>query len=99
MQVSAWSNGGGTYGIRVGIRNRERFFPASWTRIEVEIEGRFYVFRLTAGFRNRCPEFRDRGTPVVREWLRQHRTLDWPSGDPPRMELIPLEGNRFQLVG
>lgn len=39
MQVTAWSNGNGIYGIRVGRANRERFFQPSWQEIEVDIAG------------------------------------------------------------
>jgi hypothetical protein len=99
MQVSAWNNGGDIYGIRVGFPNRAEFFDESWTEIEVEIDGQPYYFGLTDGFWNHCPEFRDSRHPAVREWLRRHRTLDWPKGYPPRLELIPLGGNRFRLVG
>jgi hypothetical protein len=98
MQASAWNDGGTTYGIRVGLPNRDRFFDPSWREIEVEIDGEIHQFPLTDGFWRQCPEFRDRGTPVVREWLRRHRMLKWPKGDPPRMELIPLGGNRFRLA-
>ena len=41
MQASAWSNGGGVYGIRVGFPNRDKHFDKSWTEIELEIEGQF----------------------------------------------------------
>jgi hypothetical protein len=36
MHASAWSNGRGTYGIRVGFPNRDEFFREFWTDIEVE---------------------------------------------------------------
>jgi hypothetical protein len=35
MEVSAWWNGSGTYGIRVGVENRRRFFNPLWKEIEV----------------------------------------------------------------
>jgi hypothetical protein len=98
MQASAWNDGASTYGIRVGLPNRDAYFDPTWTEIEVEIDGQSHLFALTPGFWQQCPEFRDRGSPVIREWLRLHYTLDWPSGDPPRFELVPLGGNRFRLV-
>jgi hypothetical protein len=61
MQVSAWNDGANTYGIRVGIPNRDEYFDPSWTEIEVEMEGHFQRFVLTPGFWSHCPEFRDRG--------------------------------------
>lgn len=98
MRASAWSNGSGTFGIRVGAPNRRKFFDQTWSSIEVEIEGKVYPFGLTSGFWHRCPEFRDRGTPVIREWLRKHHAVSWPNGRPPAVELLPLGSNRFRLV-
>ena len=98
MRVKAWSNGKGVYGIRVGAQNRAEFFNANWEEIEVEVEGVVRRFRLTGGFWRDCPEFRDRGAPIIREWLRRHRTLNWPRRNPPEVELIPLVGNRFRLA-
>lgn len=98
MDVSAWSNGAKTFGIRVGARNRTRYFDQSWSEIEVEIDGELHSFDLTAGFWNDCPEFRDRGTPVIREWLERSNLMDWPRGQPPRFRLQQLSGNRFRLT-
>src|SRR5438128_1051802 len=98
MQASAWNDGANTYGIRVGMSNRDRYFDPTWKVIEVEIDGRSHQFALTPGFWNQCPEFRDRGSTVIREWLRLHHTLDWPSGNPPQFELVSLGSNRFRLV-
>jgi hypothetical protein len=98
MWASAWSNGKGTYGIRVGFPNRDEFFDERWAEIEVEIDGVAHRFGLSGGFWHRCPEFRDRGAPIIREWLRRHCALTWPKGSPPRVELIPLGGNRFRLA-
>ena len=98
MQASAWNDGGNTYGIRVGLPNRDRYFDPEWSEIEVELDGRFHTFKLTPSFWRRCPEFRDSGEPIIREWLRRHRSLDWPRGRPPKMELVPLGNGRFRLL-
>ena len=80
MEASAWFGGRkkgshapdvGTFGIRVGIPNRQRYFDPSWTEIEVEMDGHAEVFQLTSGFWRNCPEFRDSGSPRIREWLRR----------------------------
>lgn len=97
MDVSIWF-GSNTYGIRVGAANRDRYFERDWTEIEVEMDGTFHSFCLTKGFWNKCPEFRDRGHPVIKQWLRQHKTTDWPRGNPPRMSLFPIGSNQFRLA-
>ncbi|VTS03695.1 Uncharacterized protein OS=Nostoc sp. (strain ATCC 29411 / PCC 7524) GN=Nos7524_2975 PE=4 SV=1 [Gemmata massiliana] len=101
MRASAWRGGStnnSTYGIRVGRPNRDEFFSSNWDKIEVEIDGAFHSFALTGGFWRKCPEFRDRGEPILREWLRRNHTLDWQKGTPPTVELVPLGGNRFRLT-
>jgi len=98
MRASAWNDGKNTYGIRVGLPNRNRYFSSDWDEIEVELDGRFYTFKLTPSFWRKCPEFRDSGEPIIRDWLMRHRSLDWPRGRPPKMELVPLGGSRFRLI-
>jgi hypothetical protein len=99
MEASAWSNGGDTFGIRVGIRNRDLYFDRSWTEIVVEIDGQYHRFDLKPSFWNKYPELRDSGGTAIRNWLQQHFTLDWPNGEPPRFQLLPLGEGRFRLVG
>jgi hypothetical protein len=98
MVVTAWNNGEGQYGIRVGKENRDRYFDPSWQRIEVEVDGGVHTFKLTPGFWKGCPEFRDRGSTAIRDWLQKRNALDWPKGQPPRYRLIPIEGRRFRLT-
>lgn len=98
MEATAWNDGKRAYGIRVGLPNRRHFFNSDWSSIEIEIGGMMHTFALTGGFWRQCPEVRDRGEPVIRDWLNRHHTLDWPKGDPPRFELEPLGENRFRLM-
>lgn len=99
MIVTAWCNGISTYGIRVGIPNRRQYFEENrWTEIQVEMDGIINIFSLTDGFWKECPEFRDKRKPLIKNWLKKYKTLKWPKGVPPKMELIQLEGNQFKLV-
>ena len=97
MEVSTWF-GSGTYGVRIGASNRDRYFDQDWSEIQVDMGDHVHHFTLTDGFWRKCPEFRDRGRPVIREWLLRHKSIDWPRGSPPRMTLVPLGGNRFRLL-
>ena len=96
MDVKAWASGSGTFGIRIGNDNRDRYFRREWKQIEVEMDGELHSIPLTAGFWKKCPEFR---SPAIREWLRARRLLKWEKGSPPSFELISLGGARFRLVG
>jgi hypothetical protein len=92
MEAKAWR--GGTYGIRVGRENAERYFSKKWPNIEVDIDGQFHSFRLSGTFWATCPEFRG---AVIRDWLTEQGLSPWPKGQPPEVELTPLGGNRFRL--
>lgn len=104
MQVSAWKNCknseiGQTYGIRVGIRNRNQYFDTNWREIKVEIDSSSYTFLLTNGFWKQCPEFCDRGNlPVIRNWLQKYKTLQWKENKPPKVKLVSLGSGRFRLL-
>ena len=95
MRVSAWNNGGSSYGISIGRKNRDQFFDPTWDAIEVEIEGRVHLIPITLGFWEDCPEVR---SPAFRSWFHKRGVVPWPKGQPPRMELIQVEGNAFKLV-
>jgi hypothetical protein len=97
MIAKAWCNGNNHYGIRVGKPNRCQYFQKEWKFIEVEIDGRVHNFRLTDSFWRKCPEFRDRGSPVIREWLIQNNLHIWDKGKPPKVNLIPMDECKFRL--
>lgn len=97
MQVTAWTNGSGIYGIRVGSANRNRFFQPIWEEIEVDIADVIHEFRLTRGFWKDCPEFRDSRDIPIETWLLQQRVLPWPPGVPPKFVLLPRGDAQFKL--
>ena len=65
---------------------------------EVDVEGKLHQFALTSGFWRNCPEFRDSCQPIIKEWLTKHKTLNWPIGKPPQMQLMPLGSDKFRLL-
>jgi hypothetical protein len=95
MAATGWTNGQGTYGIRVGVKNRDRHFDRAWRTIGVDIDGHWHVCPLTPGFWYRCPELRH---PAIRDWLQRHNRIPWPVSQPPLAELRPLAINGFRLT-
>ena len=94
MDVTAWSNGSSTYGIRVGIPSVHRYFNTNWKKIQVKMDDEVHNFKLTKSFWSTCPEFRGK---AIERWLRKHNLIPWPKGQPPRLKLIALRGNKFKL--
>jgi hypothetical protein len=88
----------GTFGIRIGIPNRDQYFKPSWIEVGIEIDGVVHQFAITPGFWNQCPELRDSGGKIILNWLLRNHSLKWPKGKPPRFELKPLSEGLFRLV-
>lgn len=92
MKVSVWK--GGTFGIRVKTSDRVSHFKTSWTDVEIEIGGVPTKFDIHATFWTTCPEFR--GKPFT-NWFASKGLLSWAKGKPPKLDLIPIGGNKFEL--
>ena len=92
MLVTVWKNG--TYGIRVGKKNARQYFRRNTKSIEVKLDKRFHVFRLTRTFWTTCPEFRGM---VIGRWLKSRGLARWLKGHPPKLELISMGKHRFKL--
>ena len=96
MRVKAWNNGGDGYGINVGRVNRDRYFSRSWSSIRIEIDGQLHDFRLTDSLWRTCTEVRG---ARIGAWLHENGIAPWPKGKPPALELAPLGGIQFRLLG
>lgn len=100
MRVTAWSNGSASssvagYGLRVTPADRDMHFDRGWEHVEVDlgIHGPAAI-PLSESFWARCTELR---SASVGRWLLAHRLAPWPNGSPPKLELLHLGGNAFQL--
>lgn len=104
MQASAYKKCksheiGDSYGIRIHLKDRDKYFKKEWKQIEVEIDGITYIFSLTVGFWNKCPEFREHtNLPVIRQWLQKYKTLQWERNKPPQVKLVYLGSRKFRLL-
>ena len=96
MIVSAWTDGHGTYGLRVLAREVSLWFRPEWERVELELPDRAEAvpITLTESFWHGSPELR---SPQIRDFFVRHGLRKWPRNQPPRFELEPLGGGRFRL--
>lgn len=109
LQVCAWKGSNNNFGIRIGKKNRDRFFKKEWLSINVEIDGADYTFKLTKGFWKSCPEFRDPAivtqdssikSYIIKEWLKSNFEIPWKYRHPPKFKLIQKHSDEssFKLV-
>jgi len=92
MYATAWK--GGTYGVRVGSRNVAQYFERQWDFVEIELDGEYHRVSLSDSFWKRCPELR---SVTFGDWLQRRGLRPWPKGNPPKLELTLVKGNKFRL--
>jgi len=100
MEVSAWKNGRFapgkplSLGVSVGRGNAKRFFDKKWAVVLIEFDGTTVPVKLTSGFWAKCPELR---SSAIGDWMKRKGLAPWKTGEPPKMSLVPQDGNRFRL--
>lgn len=99
MQVSVWTNGKQTdpkrsFGVDVGKANRKAHFSNFWSTVTLIIDGTEHEASLAPNFWTTCPEIRCQG---LNQWIKDKALTTWPPGNRPKLNLMPLGENRFEL--
>jgi len=101
MQVKGWNNGsfstsGVGYGIRISRQDRDKFFDRGWRKVVIGLEGERELIevRLSDSFWHSCSELR---SAKIGKWMIKNGLAPWKRGDPPKLELQPIGGNKFKL--
>lgn len=96
MIVTAWK--AGSFGFKVDIKDRDRYFDRAWRYVLLELEGYSKTVEANvdkASFWNdTCHELicKDIGL-----WLEQNQLAPWRKGYPPKIRMEHLEGNKFRV--
>ena len=73
--------------------NRDKYFDRSWSTVIIELEGGEPAeVQLSQSFWHRCSELR---SAEIGRWLLTAGAAPWPTGSPPRIAVLQIEGNRF----
>lgn len=101
MLVHAWSNGaaratGAGYGVRVSVRDRDRYFDPRWATVVIDLEPDGHtIVPVATSFWRACTELR---SADIGRWLLTRSLAPWPRGHPPSLELHHVHDNHFRLV-
>lgn len=104
MTATAWNNGahhetGAGYGLKISRKDRDRFFRMEWKNIILELEEKkgketVSVNTMKKSFwNNTCRELINMRIGL---WLIRNGKAPWPMGNPPKIRLEQIEGNRFR---
>jgi hypothetical protein len=104
MFVTVWNNriplkSGSGYGLKLEIGDRDRFFRREWETILIELEG--YANKVEVDITK--PSFwgaacRELINAEFGRWLVRNKLTPWPKGQPPKLSLKHIKGNRFLLM-
>jgi|SRR5215831_10043276 len=98
MIVTAWSNGGTGYGIKLSVNDRDRFFRTDWKSVTLEFEGLLATTQVSIAKKSFwTPECRELIKKEIGDWLQINGLDRWPKGNPPKIRLEPLGNQRFLL--
>ncbi|NOX20122.1 MAG: hypothetical protein GXO99_02510 [Nitrospirae bacterium] len=101
MKVKGWNNGspntitGAGYGIRINKKeDRDRYFQKTWKEVIIILDDKKIKINLSQSFWKKCKELRKK---EIGRWMLEKGIAPWSKGNPPELELIPEEDNRFLL--
>jgi len=102
MRVAAWKNGKYnnprvSYGLKVSVADRNNHFQRIWRSVNISLPNGTEIEVNTdkeSFWNDTCRELISKGIGV---WFLENGHAPWPSGNPPKFELIPQGGRRFEL--
>lgn len=98
MIVTAWSNGSGSYGLKIAASDRDEFFRREWKTVHLKLEGAPTEIEINVAkpsfWTPICRELIHRG---IRSWLQANGLAPWARYNPPKLWLEAISQNRFQL--
>ena len=107
MITSAWNNGahhesGAGYGLRIRSEDRDVHFDRRWmsVRVEIPFDDRTIEAKVNIAKQSfwnpRCGELIKL---EIGRWLISEGHRRWRRGIPPKIELRPIDGRRFMIMG
>lgn len=98
MRVSAWSNGSGSYGLKIQKRDLE-IFDRNWHTVTVNLfadrEKIIAVCNIDKdSFWLNCRELISKD---IKHWLEKKNFLTWEKGYPPIFEMKHIHENVFEI--
>jgi len=89
---------GSGYGLKISVQDRDKFFKKSYKQAVLHLEGQSQPIEINID----KPSFwdgncRELVSKEIGQWLIKNKLSDWEIGQPPRLNMIFLGENNFQL--
>jgi hypothetical protein len=98
MFVSTWKNGSGSFGVKISMVDRGKYFSKDWSSVNLTLEdsGKLVSVNIDkhSFWTPTCGELINF---EIKAWLKKNGLDTWPYKKPHRLELKHLSGNNFLL--
>ena len=94
--ATAWK--GGSYGLKVSIADRDRYFEKSWKSVFLELpNGRYAEANIDkpSFWNDSCRELIG---SEIGKWFKDFGLVPWPKGSPPKIEILSLGNRQFRVA-
>lgn len=105
MIVTTWKGGSSLhdkpagYGFKVKIKDRDTYFDKDWKTVFLHLEGVVEPVKVIIDkpsfWNNTCHELISKN---IGKWLLDNFFAPWPSGRPPKFDLVPITNNHFKVL-
>ena len=101
--VTAWNNGkhhvsGAGYGLKLHAPDRDRYFQRKWETVILELQGFPVPVEVNIDKNSFWgPKCRELISKKIGLWLIENSLAPWPKGKPPKLFILPVNGNRFSV--
>jgi hypothetical protein len=86
MIVTAWTNGGTAYGIKVKVNDRDKFFKKEWKSVILEFENSLAQAQVSIAKKSVWnPECRELIKKEIGEWFQNNSIDSWTRDNPPKL--------------
>ena len=103
MFAIAWNNGshsksGVGYGLKIDVKDRDKYFQRDWKEIVLKLQGHPSPVLVSIDqetfWGKRCRELHSQ---EVGAWLIKNDMAPWSASNPPLVRLEPISENKFSV--
>ena len=96
MEVSAWKNDRGSFGLRMSKQDRDHYIDRKWKTVILHLDGHPSPVEVVINysFWRECPHFNSK---EIKEWLTNLKLITWKKGKPPKFIMSHIRSNEFKV--
>ena len=98
MLVTAWSNGKGSYGLKLSECDQNSYFKRDWQSVILDLEGVSNPITVNTDKSSFWKNCRELISKDIKEWFSQQGVIPWLPRYPPKFQMELVNHNRFKVL-